>query len=257
MLSLELEGYFFSVSGMVNTNKEIVAAPFMNACVKLLKRPELEEIYKIARLFKSIRLYLDHMKSITQRPVASVFPFLNEFINNMGQTEKLEYIETLNRKVFVAKRQSTGAKVVVKFTSTYNVIIHSYCHSKGYAPELMFYKELSPNLVLVVMDFIDAREVHESDREDVSICGQARHFLDAMREKRYVHGDLRYPNVLITNTDNKLQIIDFDWAGDHNVNEYSAMMNTDEIEWPHGAEPEEKMLMEHDEYWMKMHFNIE
>lgn len=136
-LSLELEGYHFNVSGMVNTEKEIVAAPFMNSHVSLLKRPEEDELYKIARTFKSVKLYLDSMKSKSKRPFASSFPFVKSFRNNLGQLENLKYIEELNRKVFIATRNNSDAKVVVKFTSKYNVEIHRFFHKKGVSPELL------------------------------------------------------------------------------------------------------------------------
>jgi predicted Ser/Thr protein kinase len=255
-LSLELEGYLFCVSGMVNTDQEIVAAPIMNACVKLLKRPEIKEIHKIARLFKSIKLYLDHMRSNTSRPVASAFPFVKELTNKQGQIEQLEYTRALNCKVFVAKRNNTKTKVVLKFASMYNVEVHNFCHLKGFAPELSCYKKLDEDLFMVVMEHIDARPLSQDDKEDVSLCEQARKFLKEMHDMGYVHGDLRSPNVLVTNADKKLLIIDFDWAGMHNVNEYPLLINTVNIKWPDGVKPKVKLQMEHDEYWMKRHFNV-
>lgn len=255
-LSLELEGYQFNVSGMVNTDKEIVVGPFMTSHLSLLKRPEEDEIYKIARTFKSVKLYLDSMQSNTKRPAASAFPFVKNFRNSYGQLESLDYIEGLNRKVFIARRNNSDAKVVVKFASKYNDEIHRIYHKKGVSPELLCCEKMDDGFFLVVTEYIDAREVEPRDFEDESLCQQAKDFLSQSRDLNYVHGDLRPPNVLITNTDKKLQIIDFDWAGKHGITKYPLMINTTDIKWPEGVAPDEKMLMAHDEAWMKKLFKI-
>lgn len=106
------------------------------------------------------------------------------------------------------------------------------------------------------MEYIDAREVEHRDYKDESLCQQARDFLSLSSDLQYVHGDLRSPNVLITNAGQKLQIIDFDWAGTHGITKYPLMINTTDIEWPDGVAPDENMLMTHDQAWMKKLFKI-
>ena len=47
----------------------------------------------------------------------------------------------------------------------------------------------------------------------------------------FVHGDLRPPNIIITN--NGPQIIDFDWAGKIGIACYPVDINP-EVDWPEG-----------------------
>jgi hypothetical protein len=117
-LSKCLNGYMFSVDGIVNTDQGTVASHFFKGNEILLRDRKEVEIYKFAQLFKSIKLFLDALKSNTNRPAASAFPFVVEFEDNDGKTNQLHYIRDINSKAFVAEINNSDAKVVAKFTTS-------------------------------------------------------------------------------------------------------------------------------------------
>jgi serine/threonine protein kinase len=68
--------------------------------------------------------------------------------------------------------------------------------------------------------------------------------VDCLHEINYVFGDLRLQNVMVH--EDKIKLVDFDWAGIHGQAKYPAQMNMENIRWPQGVGPREIMLKKHD-----------
>ena len=74
--------------------------------------------------------------------------------------------------------------------------------------------------------------------------------MNVLNVKNFVHGDLRQGNVLWNRQQDKVMIIDFDWAGTNGIVYYPTDMNP-EIGWPEGATTNELVMLEHDNFWIK------
>jgi hypothetical protein len=72
-----------------------------------------------------------------------------------------------------------------------------------------------------------------------------------LHEKDFVFADLRAPNIMVYDTDEgqRAKLIDFDWCGKHNVDEYPSSMNK-KLSWPSGAQPGALLKKDHDLYWL-------
>ncbi|KAF8349500.1 hypothetical protein F5887DRAFT_946481 [Amanita rubescens] len=65
---------------------------------------------------------------------------------------------------------------------------------------------------------------------------ELRELISEYHRHGFVHGDIRKPNILVSNSDNTdFRLIDFDWAGRHETARYPSMMNS-EIPWPGGVD---------------------
>ncbi|KAL7994579.1 putative aminoglycoside phosphotransferase, protein kinase-like domain superfamily [Plasmopara halstedii] len=85
---------------------------------------------------------------------------------------------------------------------------------------------------------------------------QLKLLLDELRENNFVHGDLRPPNVFLHGSQEKVVLIDFDWAGVAGVDMYPYGMNP-EINWPKGAHGGAKLDLVHDLEWLYRMFPSE
>ena len=79
---------------------------------------------------------------------------------------------------------------------------------------------------------------------------QLEEILECLRLANFVHADLRETNVYWNKTNNRVMLIDFDWAGKNESDCYPMNMNP-EIAWPEGAESGNLLSFEHDRYWIE------
>ena len=101
---------------------------------------------------------------------------------------------------------------------------------------------------MIVMDFVEGKpavgSLSEGQFEQVNEAIQLLHSHD------FVFGDLRLPNILIT--DDTAMLIDFDWCGKVEEAEYPSSLNThDALGWPTGVEPDSVMRKEHDIFMLQ------
>ncbi|KII90869.1 hypothetical protein PLICRDRAFT_39469 [Plicaturopsis crispa FD-325 SS-3] len=125
------------------------------------------------------------------------------------------------RHVYLARTAATHQRVVVKFTRTYSTSLHAFCAARSRAPQLLAYGEVPGGWKVVVMEYIDAVSLGVIK----STPGLARRYLEtwckdvwdvvrAFHAEGWVHGDLRFTNILVARAaPERALLIDFDWGG--------------------------------------------
>jgi len=246
---LELCGTAFSVSGIVNTERQVICDP-LSPTYQLLCNQDFVFAGKIARLFASLRKNLQtlHWKETTGFSQASSFPYLSSFSNLKTSSEfKIQYRKRIKGLLFCAQVLNTEMHVIVKFCSRYNHDVHLFCHSLGFAPALLSIISLA-HYKVVVMENLSLRALSSDDLSKSQIRDQINFILVKLKEKNYVHGDMRRANVLFDILANRVVLVDFDWAGIDGNDVYPPFMNPD-INWPEGASTGKPLHHEHDLYW--------
>ena len=141
-------------------------------------------------------------------------------------------------------------KVVVKYTCRYAMDVHRACAEKGIAPPLRYSRRLGYGWIMVVMDYLDDYhslfDLQKKQRlsEDVKRSIHAR--LKTLHEARFVHGDMRSPNILL-GPDGDVKFIDFDWSGCIGDARYPTSMNP-QINWHPDVGLGKPIETEHDFY---------
>ncbi|KAF8592735.1 hypothetical protein K439DRAFT_1656135 [Ramaria rubella] len=154
------------------------------------------------------------------------FPFIQIYM-----TEKFSYLEKLaeeypNKLIYKAKLHSSGALLVVKFTSTYNAEAH----------RLLTDNQLAPALHYAGMEDTAAPKLdgeHPSGFLSEDQAGQIRKAVELLHSRKFVFGDLRLPNIWIT--EGRAMLIDFDWCSPADEGRYPMSLNQEDgIDWAEG-----------------------
>lgn len=158
---------------------------------------------------------------------------------------------------------------MIKFVERYGVEPHDILASEGMAPKLLYCGLLDGKtdvrngesrargsigtgglyvgpIRMVVMDYIEGTTLDETPPHPPegtrTRIGQA---IKTLHDRKFVFGDLRGPNVMISDT--KVYLIDFDWSGKVGEACYPLQLST-RVKWP--EDPEilelEPILPEHD-----------
>ncbi|KAL8011564.1 putative protein kinase-like domain superfamily [Plasmopara halstedii] len=148
-------------------------------------------------------------------------------------------------------------KIIKYVRGRYGDTVHRFCASKGNAPPLLSCELVSPNGIWwrVEMEEWELKSITEATNPD-DAQSQLKLLLDELRENNFVHGDLRPPNVFLHGSQEKVVLIDFDWAGVAGVDMYPYGMNP-EINWPKGAHGGAKLDLAHDLEWLYRMFPSE
>jgi hypothetical protein len=99
------------------------------------------------------------------------------------------------------------------------------------------------------MEKLALRALSPNDRKNAGIQAQINIIIKELQDKHYVHGDFRGSNVMFDTEQNRVVVLDFDWAGIDGINVYPPFMNP-EINWPEGAFPGQPLRHAHDCYWL-------
>ncbi|KAF9559395.1 hypothetical protein CPC08DRAFT_525976 [Agrocybe pediades] len=151
-----------------------------------------------------------------------------------------------------------GERVLIKFTRRYHAEAHCILADAGFAPKLHFCGLIVGNLYMVVMDYIpDAKclNAHTGD-ELVKVLPLAiqkvEEAVSILHQRDIVFADLRDNNIIISGEgdDKCVMLIDFDWAGTHDVDRYPATLNPASV-WANGVEAYGMLKKEHDLWQIK------
>jgi serine/threonine protein kinase len=229
---------------------------------------------RLARIFKALASCLQELKSYYEgirHSSQSDFSFLYPHPVTANQTAlpPIKYdkylglnglpIETVpdlgKRSTAVYTGSFNGDEVLIKFTHRYNDKAHTLLAEAGLAPRLHFFNPVVGDLLMIVMDYIPgAKSVLQLRAEESSLPSiipeQVEKAVTLLHDHNIVFGDLRDGNVIYTpptpnQTDGRVMLVDFDWAGSHDIDRYSATLNPDGG-WADGVSQYGIMRKEHD-----------
>lgn len=191
-------------------------------------------------------------------PHRLVFPCYTKYTLN-GHRVTFRYIRRLTpmksaRAVFLASITSPSTRkekrVVIKFTRSYCPEAHRLLAELSLAPELLYHGEIEgAGVQLVVMEWLLNIRTNPAGRWTEQRIKLLRHALDALHSRGFVFGDLREPNIIITDVGPKL--VDFDWCGKGGEVRYPVDLSK-EIKWPDGVDGEEEIRADHDRAWFEI-----
>ncbi len=247
-------------------------------------------LYEIARVLKTLKLCLHELKtfygdlhppaptlpssvsrnqSISPRPLPGtlsrktqgplLFPHFRRFTAD-GKDFELKYVTRLvphhsEKAVFKATVQHDGQShaVVVKFTATYCARAHKVAHGMGSAPKLWFCDVVeSVGMFVVVMEFVEGRRV-DDDKPHLpeKVIEPLRGAISALHDVGLVHGDLRGPNVIVSEGSGgkRAMLLDFDWGGKEGDVFYPADINM-QLTWHDDVKPGTLIRREHDVFML-------
>jgi len=201
-------------------------------------------VYKLAQALvalhmglKALEFYYDCLSGqnipplTASKPHSRFFPYPKSFPEGEGMVQ-FDYVTPLGNNstcaAFLAETKN-HLKVVVKFVDRYGSMVHKFLVEHGYAPRLRYCGPLSPlrkarsqslsrsglslgALQMVVMDYVTPLS---QDLPQV-IRPQIEEILKTLHKNGYVFGNLRQPNIIL-NEEQKVQLIDFDWAGQYDM----------------------------------------
>ncbi|KAI0086843.1 hypothetical protein BDY19DRAFT_995585 [Irpex rosettiformis] len=174
-----------------------------------------------------------------------------------GGSIELEYIERLEtydtpKSVFKARLKDTSStSVVVKFTPTYNKQAHELLGEAMLAPKLWFCERVPEvgGLYVVVMEYVKVDPTHALANDlNPAAIKSLRNTVHLLHNANLVHGDVRDPNVLVTQ--DGAMLIDFDWCGEEGRARYPYDISLDGISWHKGVVPGGEIKKEHDMFML-------
>lgn len=281
-------GPYLSISGAIWTT-DIVVQPLVEGLLWLGAPPLISDFRfnKLARVFVALR---EGLKDLRRRygqlvPPSSIqipgryfpltatsprfYPLATSFTLD-GKVASFKYNGYLKSKdpsclVFTATLDDTGAvpdnkrQIVVKFVERYGKDAHELLAQNSFAPKLYYCGDIwHDNSVankgcgprkMVVMEYIRGRPV--THRDCVKHHDALTHAIDLLHSRKMVHGDLRSPNVMVTDDQNcPIQILDFDWAGMQGEARYPLRLSKG-IDWAPSVEDYELIEYEHDKYMLE------
>ena len=100
---------------------------------------------------------------------------------------------------------------------------------------------------MVVIDYVDGKQLFHkySQATPPKILEEVSEALETLRKNDLVFGDLRSPNILLTDQ-HHVQLVGYDWCGKAGEGKYPADINTVDIKWPTGVVPGGFLQFEHD-----------
>jgi serine/threonine protein kinase len=179
-----------------------------------------------------------------------LYPYIASFTLN-DQEIKFSYegflLRDNTKPLYLAKFQN-GYKIVVKFCADrYGAKAHTFLAQLALAPKLYVVQEVG-FMQMVIMEYVEGEQWY-SPLHSVQYWDKLSDIIELYHQAGFVHGDLRAPNIIISNHGPVL--LDFDWAGESGVVTYPRVLNHKDILWPEGVDINEPILPEHDIFMLK------
>ncbi|KAF7356151.1 Proteinkinasesubdomain-containingproteinPKL ccin9 [Mycena venus] len=159
-------------------------------------------------------------------PPARFFPHVTSYLQD-GVRKSFKYVAPLERAptcvTFHCRTLEGDEDIVVKFVGSYSAAAHTLLAGRNMAPDLLYYGDIDSGASysgakMVVMGYIAGKTLswlQEKKTEPLpdGVGAQLVDIVRTLHEAGFVYGDLREPNVMVTDEAHKVQLIDFDWAG--------------------------------------------
>jgi hypothetical protein len=125
-----------------------------------------------------------------------------------------------SRFLYHAKMQNDDSDVIVKFTRRYCTDLHQFCAKRGHAPKLLGYGTVPGGWHVVVMEFVDQdigkTLAHYAPTHLDQWKKDLTRLLEEFHGEGFVHGDLRYANLIVRRGEpERIILVDYDWGGKH------------------------------------------
>ena len=174
-----------------------------------------KSLESVACLFKAfsagladLEKFYGSLQAATSPSDQHFFPFPHSYSDSCGQEVNFKYISRLNEnKAIYLAESHDGRKLIVKFVQRYNSCAHRLLAINTFAPQLHHSSldNAETNrmgaLGMVVMDFVigeNAYKLYSDDRLPDAVYNQVKKAIDILHAKSFVFGDLRLPNIIIT-----------------------------------------------------------
>ncbi|PCH34823.1 hypothetical protein WOLCODRAFT_155474 [Wolfiporia cocos MD-104 SS10] len=256
-----LMGPYLSISGAIWTT-EIVVQPLVSGLL-WLGSPALisdVEIIRVARVFDPS---IPPAGNILRRffPLATSFTYSDKEVSFKYQkylksksASCLVFSAILDKEVIGDEQQ-----VVVKFVERYGKDAHELLAKEGLAPKLYYCGDIWHNdpvankgcgsRKMIVMEYVQGRSATRTDC--INHYERLSKAVKLLHDKGMVHGDLRRPNIIVTdNPDGPLKIIDFDWAGMQGEVRYPLRLSK-EIYWEPSVGDYALIEYKHDDFMLR------
>jgi len=262
-----LAGPWVCVLGAVYVKKPIIDP--LTDFVPLIPTNDRVCAERVARLFKALRLGVNKLEEYygsldlptSTQSLQRFFPYPNQY-KQQDTTVEFTYERKLADqpdKLLWKALTKDGRNIIVKFTWNYNKRAHELCSEIGKAPKLLsINREVVDGFYMVVMDYVEAEQLYECDSlrhdEYEAVFRDIEEAVGKLHEENIVFADLRDSNILVNKSQGRYQgmLIDFDWAGEDEIEFYPSFMNHKHINWPPGAEDRKKLSRKHDVYWLEL-----
>jgi len=240
------------------------ATPYLPCLVLPFDIPMMEKTARAFRAMKDCITSLDTFYSTLPSEISTnprcnqlSFPYVHDFQFH-GVAIEFDYDERCPDKlVFFAHITSRGTeipqdtKIVVKFTRSYSPEAHRACWDFNQsAPRLYAYQDVPGGWKMIVMEHLEGMEQYDI-LWDFPRFNQLREIVNHLHSQSFVHGDLRPCNILV-HPENRICLIDFDWAGQEGSVRYPAFMNS-AVHWAEGVSDYKLILRSHDMFFFDLY----
>ena len=253
-LLLDISGPVFGIYGVMNTDDTHIICEPLCPIVPLHDVDNFLISSLVPTVCAALQATVERLKDLvdtgTQRKL-SMFPYKTSVLMK-GTHVNFRYLQRITRYVFLVEcipADGIVYRAIAKFAKTYGTKVHEHCAKNQFAPELLAHEEIPGGWKFVLMDYVEFESISKMD--DSEKRRQLNEILECLRHSNFVHADLRYTNVFWNRKNNRVMLIDFDWAGRNGIDCYPSKMNK-EIVWPKGAATGNLLLFAHDEYWVNL-----
>ncbi|KAK0199567.1 hypothetical protein DFS33DRAFT_1367992 [Desarmillaria ectypa] len=269
-LILAVAGPWMAVFGAVFTDKFIVEplTDLIRVVNLSLNSPHYRRIARLFHVFgnclTSLAKYWDTLV-IPPVPVTSMehpryFPHVNSYTSN-NSTTSFRYLRPIDPQdtlcvTFLAETADPSpTRIIVKFVEQYGAEAHQLLADADLAPKLLYHGVIDSStgapsygsLRMVVMEEVEGTNAfarYQGRKAPQLFVDSVREAIHKLHDRGLVFGDLRHQNIMITR-DDKVKLIDFDWAGKDGEAEYPMRLSK-KIQWAPGVRAMEKMYKAHD-----------
>ena len=176
------------------------------------------------------------------------YPYPTSYISlKDSHSHDFVYVRSMPSTLVFFGTEGTTA-ICIKFVRRYSSKAHSFCASRGFAPQLKGFDKLPGGWYMAVMeDISEAYRQAESAADLEGCCDDIVKKLGEFHQHHHVHGDIRNTNVMVRKDGEAgFMLVDFDWAGENGKVLYPSNVNVTEVKRPVGAVDGKLITVEHD-----------